>query len=64
MPDVVEVPLDGSEVAGTGDPDAHQPKPKPIPHLTPEERVARGKAARACGAPIRTRRMGAGPRSA
>ena len=46
MPDVVEVPLDGSEVAGTGDPDAHQPKPKPIPHLTPEERVARGKAAR------------------
>ena len=47
MADVVEVPLDGSEVAGTGDPDAHQPKPKAIPHLTPEERAARGKAARA-----------------
>ena len=47
MADVVEVPLDGSEVAGTGDPDARQPKPKAIPHLTPEERAARGKAARA-----------------
>ena len=47
MADVVEVPHDGSEVAGTGDPDAHQPKPKAIPHLTPEERAARGKAARA-----------------
>ena len=47
MADVVEVPLDGSEVAGTGDPDGRQPKPKAIPHLTPAERAARGKAARA-----------------
>ena len=43
MADVVEVPLDGSGVAGKGDPDAHQPKPKAIPHLTPEERAARAR---------------------
>ena len=47
MADVVEVPLDGAEVAGTGDPDGRQLKPKAIPHPTPDERAARGKAARA-----------------
>ena len=47
MADVVEVPLDGAEVAATGDPDGRQLKPKAIPHPTPDERAALGKAARA-----------------
>ena len=43
----VETPLDGSEAVGTRDRDRRPSKPRPVPHPTPGERAARGKAARA-----------------
>ena len=43
----VETPLDGSDAVPTRKPDGRQSKPIAVPHLTPGERAARGKAARA-----------------
>ena len=43
----VETPLDGSEAVVTRERDGRQPKPTTVPHPTPAERAARGKAARA-----------------
>ena len=43
----VETPLDGSETVRTRDRDRRPSKPRPVPHLTPGERAAQGKAARA-----------------
>ena len=43
----VETSLDGSDAVPTPERDGRQSKPIAIPHLTPGERAARGKAARA-----------------
>jgi uncharacterized protein (DUF2252 family) len=43
----VETPLDGSEAVGTSEHDRRASKPRPVPHPTPGERAATGKAARA-----------------
>ena len=43
----VETPLEGSETVGTHERDRRPSKPRPLPHPTPGERAARGKAARA-----------------
>ena len=43
----VQTPIDGSEAVGTRERDSREPKPKAIPHPTPGERAASGKAARA-----------------
>ncbi len=43
----VETQLDGSDAVPTRERDGRQSKPIAVPHLTPRERAARGKAARA-----------------
>ena len=46
----VETTIQGSEAVGTRERDGRHPRPKAIPHPTPGERAARGKAARAVAA--------------
>ena len=51
--------------AASRDPaDSRPPKPKAVPHPSPEERAARGKAAAGRGAALGARPLGAGLRSA
>ena len=55
----IETLLDGSEAVGTREHERRASKPKVVPHPTPGERAARGKAARAVAPRSEHRRMGA-----
>ena len=62
MADVVEVPLDDSEVGrGQRDRDGRQPKPKAIPHPTPDGAGCERQGGEGGGAAFRAWRLGAGP---